>query len=182
MFDHSHELRSYSDSDWAGCIDTRQSTSGRVHMMQGAAVMWAVQRQRSIALSSAEAEMVALSEAARDVRYIRRLLASIGMPLSNPTPILEDNSSALKWATASSCPKWAATRHIATRHFAVADWRKKGVVDVIKVSTDKQFADPFTKALPHAQFTALRSNVLGLRRARGPAYLKCLFPTAPPAA
>ena len=146
--------------------------------------MWATQRQRSIALSSAEAEMVALSEAARDVRFIRRLLNSIGVRSPNPTPILEDNSSALKWATSEACPKWNATRHIATRHFAVCEWRRQGIVDVLKVATDKQLADPFTKALPHGLFVAMRTNILGLRRAQAPTYNADLFdlPQAPPAA
>ena len=77
----------------------------------------------AIALSSAEAEMVALSEAARDVRYIRRLLASVGHACPAPTPVYEDNASALKWAADTSIPKWNATRHIATRHFAVRQWQ-----------------------------------------------------------
>ena len=173
--DHTHDLISYSDSDWAGCIDTRQSTSGRVHIMQGAAVMWATQRQKSIALSSAEAEMVALSEAARDVRFIRRFLKTIGQPLTNPTPVYEDNASALKWATSAASPKWNATRHIATRHFAVRVWRDAGIVDIRKVSTHKQLADPFTKALPHAQLAALRASVHGVRRADAPGYNPDLF-------
>ena len=140
-------------------------------MLQGAAIMWATQRQRAIALSSAEAEMVALSETARDVRYVRRVLTAINMPILHPTPIYEDNSSALKWATSASTPKWNATRHIATRHFAVWRWRKDGIVTPLKVDTTAQLADPFTKALPHAQFAALRSSILGLRRATAPHYV-----------
>ena len=80
-------------------------------MMQGAAVMWTSARQRSIALSSAEAEMVAASDAARDVRYMRRLLASIAFPVHHPTPLYVDNASALQWANKKA--KWSASRHIA---------------------------------------------------------------------
>ena len=132
----------------------------------------------------AEAEMVALSEAARDVRYIRRLLASVGHACPAPTPVYEDNASALKWAADTSIPKWNATRHIATRHFAVRQWQDAGIVNVLKVSTDAQWADAFTKALPHAQLAVHRSNLLGLRRADSPGYNADLFSFghAPPAA
>ena len=86
----SHTPCVFTDSDWAGCIRTRESTSGRVLMMQGGAVMWHTERQRSIALSSAEAELVALSESCRDARFIRRLHASIGSAILNPTPTYVD--------------------------------------------------------------------------------------------
>ena len=71
----SDDLSSFSDADWAGQLDNRRSTSGRVHMLSGAAVMWSSRQQRCVSLSSAEAEYVALSEAGRDVIWLRRLLA-----------------------------------------------------------------------------------------------------------
>ena len=127
--------------------------------------------------------MVALSEAARDVRYVRRVLSSIGQPILHPTPVYEDNSSALKWATSASSPKWNTTRHIATRHFAVLQWRNDGIVSPLKVDTHSQFADPFTKALSHAQFSTLRTTIMGLRRATGPLYdLSDVLISAAPAA
>ena len=113
--DMNHPVITFSDSDWAGCIDTRQSTSGRVTMMQGAAVIWSSCRQKSIALSSAEAEMVAMNSAARDTRFVRRLHASIGLTILHPTPLMVDNAAALQWAAQKA--KWSASRHISTQHF-----------------------------------------------------------------
>ena len=103
----THHAITFTDSDWAGCTDTRQSTSGRVTMMQGSAVMWASARQRSIALSSAEAEQVALNAGARDARYLRRLHASIGLAIKHPTPIMVDSSAALQWSAKKA--KWSAS-------------------------------------------------------------------------
>ena len=157
----THHAITFTDSDWAGCTDTRQSTSGRVTMMQGGAVMWASARQRSIALSSAEAEQVALNAGARDARYLRRLHASIGLAIKHPTPIMVDSSAALQWSAKKA--KWSASRHISTQHFAVQDWRKRGHVIPLKVDTTRQLADMFTKALPHATFTYMRTLVLGRR-------------------
>ena len=147
----SHTPCVFTDSDWAGCTRTRESTSGRVLMMQGGAVMWQSERQRSIALSSAEAELVALSESCRDARFIRCLHASIGSAIPNPTPAYVDNNSALTWAHHKA--KWSASRHIATRYFCVRDWKKAGQVLPLRVDTTRQLADMFTKALPHASFT-----------------------------
>ena len=156
-----HPISTFADSDWAGCIDTRQSTSGRVTMMQGAAVMWTSARQRSIALSSAEAEMVAASDAARDVRYIRRLLASIAQPIPHPTPLYVDNASALQWANKKA--KWSASRHIATRHFCLQEWKRAGHILPIKVDTTRQLADIMTKALPHGLFAVMRAQITNYR-------------------
>jgi transposase InsO family protein len=166
--DRSHPVTTFSDSDWAGCIDTRQSTSGRVTMMQGAAVLWASARQKSIALSSAEAEMVALNSAARDARFIRRLHASIGLAIVHPTPLMVDNSAALQWAGHKA--KWSASRHISTQHFAVQDWKRRGHVLPLKVDTSRQLADICTKSLPHATHVLLRTLVLGHRQAISAAY------------
>ena len=143
--DRTHIATTFSDSDWAGCVDTRQSTSGRMTMLQGAAVLWGSSRQRSIALSSAEAEMVAASDAARDTRFIRRLFSSIGKPIPNPTPLMVDSSSAIQWATRKA--KWSASRHIATRHFCIQQWKRDGQLIPLKVVTTRQLADIATKAL-----------------------------------
>jgi hypothetical protein len=144
-------------------------------MMQGAAVLWTSARQKSIALSSAEAEMVAMNNAARDARFVRRLHASIGMPILHPTPLMVDNSAAIQW---SSRAKWTASRHISTQHFAVQDWKRKGLVLPLKVDTTRQLADICTKSLPHATHVMLRTLVLGHRQSTSATYDL----SAPPAA
>ena len=51
----------YVDADYGGCKDTRRSTSGYVFMMAGGAVSWSSRRQTTVALSTVEAEYVAMS-------------------------------------------------------------------------------------------------------------------------
>lgn len=60
-------LRGYTDSDYAGCVDTRRSTSGFIFIKSGAGVSWMSQRQRIVALSTTEAEYVAATEGAKEV-------------------------------------------------------------------------------------------------------------------
>ena len=61
------ECMGYSDADWAGDVNDRKSTSGYLFMMNGGAVTWKSKKQSCVALSTAEAEYVALSSAAQDV-------------------------------------------------------------------------------------------------------------------
>ena len=124
--------------------------------------MWNAQRQKSIALSSAEAEIVALSEAARDAVWLRQLHTDIGLKILHPTPLLEDSGSALSWAT-GRVPKWSAARHVPIRDMKVRELKRDGTVLPRKVSTHAQLADALTKALPHATFTILRTRILGMQ-------------------
>ncbi len=64
-------LWGYVDSDWAGCPDSRRSTSGFVFMLNGAAISWCSKRQPTIALSTAEAEFISASAMVQEVIYLR---------------------------------------------------------------------------------------------------------------
>jgi len=80
-------ITGFTDSDWAGDIDTRKSTSGYVFMLYGGAVSWKSSRQSVVATSSTEAEYIACSDAAKEALWIRRLSAEIK---GTPIPVLPD--------------------------------------------------------------------------------------------
>jgi hypothetical protein len=85
-------LTGFSDSDWAGDLDTRKSTSGYIFLLYGGAISWKSAKQNIVATSSTEAEYIASSEAAKEALWIRRLLAEIhGSPLPRPTSIESPN-------------------------------------------------------------------------------------------
>ena len=86
----------YTDSDFAGCPDTSRSTSGNVLIWMGAAVSWASALQACVTLSTAEAEMVALSKASQEVIWFRRLMQDLGHASKIPTPIYCDNQATLR--------------------------------------------------------------------------------------
>ena len=67
------ELTSYADSDWA----VSRSTSGWIIMFQKAAIAWGSKKQPCVALSSCEAEIIAASEAAKEVTYLKELLQEL---------------------------------------------------------------------------------------------------------
>ena len=94
-------LWGYVDSDWAGCLDSRKSTTGFVLMFGGAAVSWKSKRQSVVALSSAEAEFMAASSLVQEVIYIRKFLANLGFAQKEPTKIFEDNRTCVAWSQGS---------------------------------------------------------------------------------
>ena len=73
------EPMAYSDADWAGDVGDRKSTSGYVFSIAGGPVSWRSRKQNTVALSTAEAEYVALSSAAQECVWIRRLSAELGI-------------------------------------------------------------------------------------------------------
>ena len=86
------ECVGYSDADWAGDLTDYKSTSGYVFTFGGAAVSWKSKKQESVALSTAEAEYMALSMAAQEATWMRRLLSDLRYTPSHPTVIYEDNN------------------------------------------------------------------------------------------
>ena len=118
--------------------------------------MWSSRQQRTVALSTAEAETQSLLDLGRDVVWLRRLLADLGTPVMYPTPTLEDSKSAIKWATASA--SWSKTRHIDTAFHKLCEWQDDGVIKVEYCLTTQMLADCFTKALPPEAHTKFKKG------------------------
>ena len=88
----SAKLLGYSDADWAGDIESRRSTSGYVFMLNNGCVSWRSKKQRSVALSSTEAEYMALSEATQEAVWLKVFLCELGeMTIDESVKIYKDN-------------------------------------------------------------------------------------------
>ena len=83
--DGSDKCIGYSDTDWAGDTLDRKSTSGYIFMLSGGPISWSSKKQKCVALSTAEAEYVALSESAQECLWLRQLEAELGCPPEGPT-------------------------------------------------------------------------------------------------
>ena len=135
----------FSDADWAGNIDTRRSTTGYVIMLNNEAVAWRSQRQPTVALSTMEAEYMALTEATKELLWMRRLLTELGYGSDNPADLFTDNQSAL--ALSKNPVSHARAKHIDVRHHFVRDAVQDNVVWVQHIPTEDMTADSLTKAL-----------------------------------
>jgi hypothetical protein len=139
------ELKGYCDSDFAGDTDTRRSVSGFVIYLCGAVIAWRSKSQRSVSLSSTEAEYVAISEVAMEILYVAGILKFLGVPLEYPITVNVDNIGAVylsKNATTGS-----RTKHIDTRYHFVREYIEDGIVKVQFVRSEDNHADIFTKNL-----------------------------------
>ena len=75
--DGSKDCFGYSDADWAGDIDDRKSTSGYLCQIGGTAISWRSKKQTCVALSTAEAEYMALVNAAQEAIWLRQLITDL---------------------------------------------------------------------------------------------------------
>ncbi|KAE9565727.1 hypothetical protein PC116_g28540 [Phytophthora cactorum] len=154
-------LQGYSDADWAGDIESRRSTSGYAFMMNGGCISWRSKKQRTVALSSTEAEYMALSEATQEAVWLKVFLCELGeMANDEAVKIYEDNQGSIALAKNPEFHK--RTKHIDIRYHFVREKVEDGQVVLQYVSTTDMLADIMTKPIPATQFGVLR-NKLGIQ-------------------
>ena len=104
----------YSDTDWAGDIETSRSTTGYAIFLGNGIVSWLSRRQRRVTLSSTEVEYCSMTETAKQLRWIRKLYEELGF--KRPLPLCVDNQGAI--FLASNPAQEGRTKHIQmTEHF-----------------------------------------------------------------
>ena len=150
------QATAYSDASW----ETYRSTSGWLVRWQNATVFFASKAQKSVALSSAEAEIVALSEAAKECLYFQKFCDELDPPAPRPMTLATDNTAA---RDLSYNPEHhERTKHIARRHFFIRDCVEDHSLQVPFVHSHDNLADFFTKYLPPKRFFALRKAIMNL--------------------
>lgn len=152
-------LVGYSDSDWGGDKNDYKSTSGYVFKVFGNTVSWLSRKQSTVALSSTEAEYVALAEAVCEAKWLRSLLCEMGIECNEPTTIFEDNQSCIK--IAEEPRKHQRTKHVNIKFNFIRDEIAKKEVVVNYTPSSDQVADIMTKSLGSTLFNKHRIN-LGL--------------------
>ena len=157
------KLIGYSDADWAGDPDERKSTSGYAYILNGGAISWSSKKQSCIALSTMEAEYIAICSAVQEAVWLRRFLKhlSVTQDASDPVHIWTDSTAALAYA---KDPKYhGRTKHIEMKYHYVRSMIEKKRVALQHISTSLMVADPLTKPISKELFLA-HVKTLGLRR------------------
>lgn len=152
------KLQGFSGADWAGDIASRKSTSGYVFVMNGGCISWKSKQQRTVALSSTEAEYMALSEALQEAIWLKVFLCELGeMSQDEAVTIFEDNQGAIALAKNPEFHK--RTKHIDIRYHFVREKVEDGQVDLNYCPTQEMLADIMTKPIAASQFGALRTKL-----------------------
>jgi hypothetical protein len=139
-------LNAYCDADFAGDTDDRKSVGGYAVFFGVGAVSWSSRKQPTVALSSTEAEYIALSEAAREVKWVRSFLEELGIKNDLPTTIYEDNQAAIAYATTQRTLR--RMKHIDVKYHFTRHLIETGIIKLEYKSTEHMVADIFTKPLP----------------------------------
>lgn len=152
-------LCAYADANWAEDRSDRKSNTGFIIFVCGGAVSWCSRKQTCVALSSTEAEFMALCEATKEVVWTRRLLQELGEKLDQPTIIYEDNQSCLKLIETEKLS--SRSKHIEPKKFFIKQHIDDKEVQGMYCSTELMLADMLTKPLSAPRMLQL-TNSCGL--------------------
>jgi transposase InsO family protein len=155
VYDRKEEaptLEAFADADYANDTETRKSVSGHLIKVFGSTVLWSSKKQQTVALSSAEAEYIAMASACQDVIWMRGLLEDMKISLS-ATTIYEDNQGAIFMAKNLESKR---AKHIDVKYHFIREKVHAKIVEIKHVSTELQQADIMTKSLPKPKFDIIK--------------------------
>ena len=158
---NASDVTLYSDADWGNNLDDRRSISGYVSILSGGATTWSSKKQPTVALSSMEAEYMALANTVKENIWIRQLFSELGRQSCMSTPIFVDNRGTIEYTTNAGFH--ARSKHIDIRHHFIRDSIASHEASVHHCTSEENIADIFTKPLPRNKHEYLVGK-LGMSR------------------
>lgn len=149
-------LKTYTDADWGTNADDRRSVSGIMAMIGNAPVVFKSHFQRTLALSSAEAEYMTLSLCVQEVLWTRALLTDMRMLQQSATTIWEDNQVAI--ALVQNACYHARTKHEDILHHFIRENVERGTITIKYIDTKNLLADILTKSVGTKTLKFLRDG------------------------
>lgn len=163
--DSALTLQGWCDSEWAACPVTRRSLTGWLVFLGHSPISWKAKKQPSISRSSTEAEYRSMTTITCELKWLKRLLLSLGVHHPKAIPLFCDSQSTLH--IAKNFVFHEHTKHIEVDCHFVRDAIKDGLISPTYVPTTSQLADIFTKALGKRQFEFLFAK-LGISNPHAP--------------
>ena len=152
-------IKAFSDASWGGNGEDAKSTSGSLILFNGGPIAWQSKRQSTVALSSAEAEYMALTETLKLCMYVIMISNFMKIDLPLPFPILCDSQSAIQMARNPVSSQ--RTRHINIRYHYIREQVILGNINIVYLQTDEMLADIFTKPLGKIKFKEMVKYIYG---------------------
>ena len=148
----------FVDAGHGGDQGTRRSITGVLLFVGRTVVLGKSKMQPAVQSSTFSAEFMALRTATELILGLRFLLRSLGVPVNEPTKTYGDNEASIHNATRfTACLK---RKHNAISYLRVRECVAAGVIDLVHLSTELNYADQLTKGLSAAQLAALRDPIL----------------------
>jgi hypothetical protein len=181
------DIVAYSDADWAGCPDTRHSTSGYCVYLGPSLISWSSKRHPTVSHSSVEAEYRVVANAVVECSWLRQLLLELSCPVNKATIVYCNNVSAVYLS--ANLVHHRRTKHIELDIHIICEQVALGRIRVLHVPTSQQFAEIMTKGLPTASFEEFRSSLCvgsgdastagGVEYILYGTYVSCIFTLGP---
>lgn len=157
VYYHNFRFEGYSDADWGANPVDRRSISGYVFLIGSGVIGWSSKKQAVVALSSTEAEYMAISCAARHAIWMCTLLAELTFAQEQATKLNTNNQSAI--ALSEDNVHHVQSKHIDIHHHFIRKCIKSDTITLAYVPTNDNVADLFTKALARERFHMLRKQL-----------------------
>eukprot|EP00253_Pinus_taeda_P003735 PITA_03735 len=143
-------LHGHTDADWAGSVVDQKSTSGCCFSLDSASISWMSRKQKSVALSTTEAEYIDVSMASCEAVWLRKLFSELFGYILDTTVVFCDNQSGIRL---SENPVFHdRSKHIDIRYHFIQDMVQRGAIRLHHISTDEQVASILTKPLGKVKF------------------------------
>ncbi|XP_074278345.1 secreted RxLR effector protein 161-like [Silene latifolia] len=154
MYRRANSLKvvGYSDSDFAGCIDSRKSTSGYVFLLTDGVVSWRSTKQTLTTTCTMEAEFVSCFEATSHYVWLKRFISGLRVvdSITRPIRMYCDNSAAV--FIAKNNRSGSRSKQIDIKYLAIKERVQEKKVIIEHISTELMIADPLTKGMPPKGF------------------------------
>ena len=139
------KLNGYSDSDWGGDVEDRKSISGYGFQFgdRGPLISWKSKKQNLVALSSCEAEYIAITVAVQEAKFLGQLLSDMTSNKRDPVILFADNQGAIELS--KNPVHHQRTKHIDIKFHFIRSEIQNGFIVLVYVNTNENLADIFTK-------------------------------------
>jgi len=141
-----NQIIGFADADWASCTVDRRSYTGYCFMFAGGIIIWESKKQRTVALSTAKAEYMSLTEASKEAIHSKNLANDMGI-LHEKILIYNDNQAAQRLVVNPS----SKSKHISIKEHFIRDVAQRGDIEICYMRSEEMLADILTKPLPKIQ-------------------------------
>lgn len=147
----NHQLKAFSDSDWATCPETRKSVTVYCIYLGDSLISWKSKKQAIISRTSTEAEYRSMASTVCELQWLTNILTELHVPYTTPALLYCNNASAIHIANISSFHE--RTKHIDLDCHFVREKLRQHLFRLLPVPSRQQLVDVFTKPLDFKPFT-----------------------------